>query len=292
MENWAEKIFRLGGFPQGTPPLEHPLKDAGPSENERTTPFRARKDVACRPPSESHCATCRPATARIAQCDTSSARPPRRGSEGSATPPSCAVGIDAVDGSAVQQELQCLGEAVALALGQPERAGRGIGDKSGSFFGGFVHFLIMEKFSTEQPSSISIQGGCSSCCTLPTSSRNRASCDSACSSRAIRSVNPLSPSTGLSELSMRAPLLPGSDITNTFARWTESDSRKAFWEPDFFHREHQHLASSFRFLLMLEPVVLDSAVIFPTPILLRDEPNATAGGQDCRGRLHQTRDPP
>jgi hypothetical protein len=195
-ENFARNAA-AGTHAQGHRSVRKRTDDAifGPA---RTAPAAHRVHRTVRhvvlPLPESHCATRHTQTVLvvIAQCDTSSARPPRRGSEGSPTPPSCSVWIDAVDRSASQQELQRLGEAVALALGQHERAGRGIGDKSGSFFGGFVHFLIMEKFSTGQPSSISIQGGCSSCCTLPTSSRNRASGDSACSSREIRSVNPLS----------------------------------------------------------------------------------------------------
>lgn len=45
----------------------------------------------------------------------------------------------------------------------------------------------------------------------------------------------------------------------------------SIWEQDFFLREQQQLAPNLRVLLKPEPVILDSAVIFPAPLLRRHE---------------------
>ncbi len=45
----------------------------------------------------------------------------------------------------------------------------------------------------------------------------------------------------------------------------------SIWEQEFFLREQQQLAPNLRVLLKAEPVVLDSAVIFPAPLLRRHE---------------------
>lgn len=45
----------------------------------------------------------------------------------------------------------------------------------------------------------------------------------------------------------------------------------SIWEQDFFLREQQQLAPNLRILLKPEPVILDSAVIFPAPLLRRHE---------------------
>lgn len=46
----------------------------------------------------------------------------------------------------------------------------------------------------------------------------------------------------------------------------------SIWEREFFLREQQQLAPNLRVLLKPEPVVLDSAIIFPAPLLRRHEP--------------------
>jgi len=45
----------------------------------------------------------------------------------------------------------------------------------------------------------------------------------------------------------------------------------SLWEQEFFLREQRHLAPNLRVLLRPEPVVLDSAVLFPAPLLRRHE---------------------
>lgn len=46
----------------------------------------------------------------------------------------------------------------------------------------------------------------------------------------------------------------------------------SIWEQEFFLREQQQLAPNLRVLVKPEPVVLDSAIIFPAPLLRRHEP--------------------
>ena len=46
----------------------------------------------------------------------------------------------------------------------------------------------------------------------------------------------------------------------------------SIWEQEFFLREQRHLAPNFQVLLKPEPLVLDSALIFPAPLLRRHEP--------------------
>lgn len=46
----------------------------------------------------------------------------------------------------------------------------------------------------------------------------------------------------------------------------------SIWEQEFFLREQQQLASNFQILMKPEPLVLDSAIIFPAPLLRRHEP--------------------
>lgn len=46
----------------------------------------------------------------------------------------------------------------------------------------------------------------------------------------------------------------------------------SIWEQEFFLREQQQLAPNFQILLKPEPLVLDSAIIFPAPLLRRHEP--------------------
>ena len=46
----------------------------------------------------------------------------------------------------------------------------------------------------------------------------------------------------------------------------------SIWEQEFFLREQRQLAPNFQVLLKPEPLVLDSAVIFPAPLLRRHEP--------------------
>lgn len=46
----------------------------------------------------------------------------------------------------------------------------------------------------------------------------------------------------------------------------------SIWEQEFFLREQQQLAPNLRVLLKPEPVILDSAIIFPAPLLRRHEP--------------------
>jgi DNA repair exonuclease SbcCD nuclease subunit len=46
----------------------------------------------------------------------------------------------------------------------------------------------------------------------------------------------------------------------------------SIWEQEFFLREQHQLAPNFQVLLKPEPLVLDSAVIFPAPLLRRHEP--------------------
>jgi len=45
----------------------------------------------------------------------------------------------------------------------------------------------------------------------------------------------------------------------------------SIWEQEFFKREQQQLAPNLRLLLSPEPVVLETAVIFPAPLLRRHE---------------------
>lgn len=46
----------------------------------------------------------------------------------------------------------------------------------------------------------------------------------------------------------------------------------SIWQQTFFEREQQQLAPNLRVLLTPEPLVLDSAVLFPAPLLRRHEP--------------------
>lgn len=46
----------------------------------------------------------------------------------------------------------------------------------------------------------------------------------------------------------------------------------SIWEQEFFLREQQQLAPNFQVLLKPEPIILDSAVIFPAPLLRRHDP--------------------
>jgi len=46
----------------------------------------------------------------------------------------------------------------------------------------------------------------------------------------------------------------------------------SIWDQDFFKREQQQLAPNLRVLLRPEPVILESAIIFPAPLLRRHEP--------------------
>jgi len=46
----------------------------------------------------------------------------------------------------------------------------------------------------------------------------------------------------------------------------------SLWEQEFFQREQQQLAPNLRVLLAPEPVVLDTAIIFPAPLLRRHDP--------------------
>lgn len=58
----------------------------------------------------------------------------------------------------------------------------------------------------------------------------------------------------------------------------------SIWEQDFFQREQQQLAPNLRVLLRAEPVILDSAVLFPAPLLRRHEPgDPTAWIRDALG---------
>jgi DNA repair exonuclease SbcCD nuclease subunit len=50
----------------------------------------------------------------------------------------------------------------------------------------------------------------------------------------------------------------------------------SIWEQEFFLREQQQLAPNFQVLLKPEPLILDSAVIFPAPLLRRHEPGDPA----------------
>ena len=57
----------------------------------------------------------------------------------------------------------------------------------------------------------------------------------------------------------------------------------SLWEQDFFLQEAQSLAPDFRILLEREPIELDSAIIFPCPLLRRhesDDPTAWIRGFD------------
>lgn len=46
----------------------------------------------------------------------------------------------------------------------------------------------------------------------------------------------------------------------------------SIWEQEFFLREQRQLAPNFQILMKPEPLVLDSAIIFPAPLLRRHEP--------------------
>lgn len=46
----------------------------------------------------------------------------------------------------------------------------------------------------------------------------------------------------------------------------------SIWEQEFFLREQQQLAPNLRVLLKPEPVILDTAILFPAPLLRRHEP--------------------
>ncbi|WP_289460407.1 hypothetical protein, partial [Klebsiella pneumoniae] len=46
----------------------------------------------------------------------------------------------------------------------------------------------------------------------------------------------------------------------------------SLWEQEFFQREKQELAPNLHVLLTPKPVILDSAILFPAPLLRRHEP--------------------
>ena len=49
----------------------------------------------------------------------------------------------------------------------------------------------------------------------------------------------------------------------------------SIWEQEFFQREQQQLAPNLRVLLTPEPVILETAILFPAPLLRRHEPGDT-----------------